>query len=74
MPSLVPRSWELVRRNAQRNELVVATNVASYDLLPDGSIVYSNGRAAFRLGIGTQPSLNLREDLVADLVARAGEV
>lgn len=72
VPSLVPRSWELVRRNAQGNETVLATNVASYDLLPGGTIIYSNGRAAFMLGNGAQPTLLLREDLVADVVARSG--
>lgn len=72
VPSLVPRSWELVRRNAQGNETVLATNVASYDLLAGGAIVYSNGRAAFMLANGGGPALLLREDLVADVVARAG--
>ena len=72
VPSLVPHSWELVRRNAHGQETVLATNVASYDVLADGAIVYSNGRAAFMLGNGSQPSLILREDLVADVVGRAG--
>lgn len=80
VPSLVPRTWELVKRNAQGHETVLATNVASYDLLANGAIVYSNGRAAFLLGpgagtntaAGNQPSMLLKEDLVADVVARAG--
>ena len=72
VPSLVPATWELVRRDAQGNETVLATNVASYDLLPDHTIVYSNGRAAFLLRGAGSPSLLLREDLVADVVARAG--
>ena len=69
VPSLVPRTWELVRRNAQGQETVLATNVASYDLLPDGAVIYSNGRAVFMLAGGAQPSLILKEDLVADVVA-----
>lgn len=68
--SLVPRSWELVSRNRQGVERVLATNVASYDLMEDGSIVYSNGRAVFMLGAGTQSTLVLKDDLVGDVAAR----
>ena len=68
--SLVPRSWELVCRNSQGMERVLATNVASYDLMGDGSIVYSNGRAVFMLGAGTESTLVLKDDLVGDVAAR----
>ena len=68
--SLVPRTWELVSRNRQGVERVLATNVASYDLMSDGSIVYSNGRAVFMLGAGTQSTLVLKDDLVGDVAAR----
>ncbi len=68
--SLVPRSWELVCRNRDGSERVLATNVASYDLMDDGSIVYSNGRAVFMLGAGTQSTLVLKDDLVGDVAAR----
>lgn len=68
--SLVPRSWELVSRNSHGAERVLATNVASYDLMDDGSIVYSNGRAVFMLGAGTQSTLVLKDDLVGDVAAR----
>lgn len=69
--SLVPRSWELVRRTAQGQETVLATNVASYDLLGDGSIIYSNGRAMFVLGHGNQSSVLLRADLIGDVVGKS---
>jgi hypothetical protein len=68
--SLVPRSWELVSRNQQGVERVLATNVASYDLMSDGSIVYSNGRAVFMLGAGSGSTLVLKDDLVGDVAAR----
>jgi hypothetical protein len=72
--SLVPRSWELVSRSRQGTETVLATNVASYDLLPDGSIIYSNGRAVFLLGPGGQSTLILKEDLVGDVAGQTGGV
>lgn len=70
--SLVPRSWELVSRSRQGGETVLATNVASYDLLADGSIIYSNGRAIFLLGQGGQSTLLLKEDLVGDVTGKTG--
>lgn len=72
--SLVPRSWELVRRNRQGQETVLATNVASYDLMADGSIIYSNGRAVFVLGEHGESTLILKEDLVGDVTGKTGGV
>ena len=69
VPSLVPDSWELVSRNREGDERVLATNVASYDISPDGSIVYSNGRGVFVLEQDGPPRLALRDELVADVVA-----
>jgi hypothetical protein len=72
--SLVPRSWELVSRSRQGQETVLATNVASYDLLADGSIIYSNGRAVFVLGQGGQSTLILKEDLIGDVAGKTGGI
>ena len=68
--SLVPRSWELVSRTRQGQETVLATNVASYDLLADGSILYSNGRAVFLLDRTGRTSLLLKADLIGDIAGR----
>jgi len=46
-PDLVPRSWELVRRTPDGQEEVLAKGVLAYDLVEDGSLVYSNGSAIF---------------------------
>lgn len=70
--ALVPRSWELVSRTPEGQETVLATHVASYDLLADGSVVYSNGRAVFRLERGGQASLLLKEELVGEVAGRVG--
>lgn len=41
--SLVPKEWELVRRDASGAESVLATNVLAFDLGPDKSLIYTNG-------------------------------
>jgi len=69
VPSLVPNSWELVSRNRDGEERVLATNVASYDVGADGTIIYSNGRGVFMLGQDGAPRLAVTGDLVADVVA-----
>jgi len=46
-PALVPRSWELVRQEADGTETALASSVLSYALRADGSILHSNGSAIF---------------------------
>lgn len=46
-PDLVPKSWQLVRREPSGAETILATGVISYDLCKDGSILYSNGSGVF---------------------------
>jgi len=69
VPSLVPESWELVSRDQQGVERVLATNVASYDIGADGTIVYSNGRGVFVLEQDGSSRLALSDQLVAEVVA-----
>ena len=64
-PSLVPSSWQLVRESAARKE-VLAKGVLSFDLAPDGAVVYSNGSAIHRV----EPESGRRERV---LVASAIE-
>jgi hypothetical protein len=71
VPSLVPDNWELVRRDTNGNEKVLATNVASYDISPDGTIVYSNGRGVFVIERDGGLRLAVTDELVADVVAAA---
>ena len=47
--ALVPKSWELIRRAPDGTETILARNVLSFDLAPDGAIVWSNGSAIFRI-------------------------
>ena len=69
VPSLVPASWQLVRRTRAGAETVLATHVASYDLTADGRVIYSNGRAVFLLDDGGKPQLLLKSDLIGDVLA-----
>lgn len=69
VPSLVPSSWELVSRNREGAERVLATNVASYDISADGTIVYSNGRGVFVLGQDGSAGLALKDELIAEVFA-----
>lgn len=70
VPSLVPASWQLISRDRQGKETVLAANVVSYDMRTDGSIIYSNGRGVFLLGGPGQSSLIIKSDLVADVIVQ----
>lgn len=47
--NLVPKDWELVCRNADGTDRVLANSVLSYDLGQSGEVVYTNGTAVFHL-------------------------
>jgi hypothetical protein len=51
-PSLVPSSWQLIRRSADGDKEVVAKGILSFDIAADGSLVYSNGSAIHRRAPG----------------------
>jgi hypothetical protein len=51
-PSLVPSSWQLVRRSPSGATEVLAKSVLSFDLAGDGSVVYTNGSAVHRIPPG----------------------
>ena len=65
---IVPRSWELVRRDAAGRTEVLAQHVVSFDLDADGNVVYSNGFEVFALRAGERASL-VRGDLVESVGA-----
>jgi hypothetical protein len=46
---LVPRSWQLCRRESNGESKVLASGVLAYDVGADGTIVYTNGSALFLL-------------------------
>lgn len=48
-PSLVPRSWQLIKKNHNNETQVIAEGVLSFDLSDDGSIIYTNGSAIYQV-------------------------
>jgi hypothetical protein len=68
--SLVPKSWQLVKRSRTGDEQVLATNVASYDLTTDGKIIFTNGYGVFLLDSNNDAQVVFRDKLIAELVAR----
>lgn len=47
--AIVPKSWELVRRDSGGDEQVLASSVVSFDVAADGAIVYTNGSKIFAI-------------------------
>lgn len=70
VPSLVPASWQLVRRTPRGDESVLASHVASYDITAEGGIIYSNGSGVFLLDGEGRSALVLKSDLVGDVIVR----
>ena len=69
--SAVPKSWELVRRDAAGNTETIAKGVMAFTLDASGQPIYSNGRGVFRLpadGKGKAEKLSDRK-LVTDIFA-----
>lgn len=54
VPSLVPTWAELVCRERNGSERVLATHVASFDLAEDGSLYYTNGYGVFQINQQTR--------------------
>lgn len=67
-PSLVPASWQLIRKNKDGHEHVLANSVLSFDLTPEGKVYYSNGIAVFEIADGGQRNLVFKDKLVDTLV------
>jgi hypothetical protein len=72
VPSLVPASWQLVRRTQQAEEQVLASHVAAFDIAADGAILFSNGYGVFALEDGGKARVLLRERVIGDVVAGMG--
>lgn len=66
--SLVPSSWQLVKRNRYGEETVLANNVASYDITSDGKIIFTNGYGVFVLDENCGAHVVLRGKLIAEVV------
>jgi hypothetical protein len=67
-PSLVPASWELVRRLPSGQEHVLANHVSAFDLDHRGNLVYTNGSAVYRLDPNQDSILLCKGNLIEDIV------
>ncbi len=67
-PSLVPPTWELVRRDALGSERVLAQGVVAYDIDAEGGIAYTNGTAVFRIDANSRAELLLKDKLIENLI------
>ena len=74
-PSVVPASWQLMRRrpgNAGGAADVMAKGVLSFDITAAGDIVYSNGSAIYRLparGAAGKPERVIKSNLIEHVAA-----
>lgn len=69
-PALVPRSWQLVRRDRDGSETVIADRVSAFDVGAGGDIVYTNGTGIFRIaGPAAKAECMGRDWLVEKVIA-----
>jgi hypothetical protein len=61
---LVPKSWQLMRRDSNGQTKELAAAVLAYDVSPGGRIVYTNGNAIFLLHPDGQSERLLTEAMV----------
>ncbi|MCD6049472.1 MAG: hypothetical protein K0Q55_875 [Verrucomicrobia bacterium] len=65
---LVPSSWELIRIKYGQKPEVLATNVLSFDLSPEGDIVYTNGSSIFHLSPDGKKEKLVKDTMVEQVV------
>ena len=69
----VPKDWELVRIDATGNSTTLASGVAAYDFLDDGSIVYTDGRRVIHRNRSGETTTLAKHELIRRLaVVRSG--
>ncbi len=67
--SLVPKTWELVRRPPGASEEVVAKGVLSFDVYSDGSLLYTNGSGVYRVDRSGARDALAKDALIEQVVA-----
>jgi hypothetical protein len=68
-PDLVPKTWQLICKQPDGREIIVAKGVLPYDLAPDGSVVYSNGSAIYVLNPHGETDRVVVESMIEQVVA-----
>lgn len=67
-PSLVPRTWQLVRKDKNGADKILAEGVLSFDLSARGFILFSTGTCVFKIEPDGTQKERLFEDNVIDTV------
>jgi len=67
-PSLVPNSWELIRRSSAGEETVLANGVVAFDLASDGTVIYTNGSAVYELDNQAKSRQLLKGNLIENVM------
>ena len=67
-PDLVPKSWQLVRVRPGRDPETLAKGVLAFDVAPDGSVIYSNGSAVYRLDADGRQERLFKDRLIEQVV------
>ena len=68
-PDLVPKDWELVRRDANGSESIVARGVVNFDLCRDGRMIYTNGTAIYLRDTEGKTERLAKDSLISKVVA-----
>ena len=66
--SLVPRDWQLIRRRTDGTQETLAEGVLAFDVDPGGQLVYTNGRAIFRLSESGAPEVIHQGELIERVI------
>jgi hypothetical protein len=67
--ALVPASWELFRMTPDGQLHSLATAVLSFDLAPDGTIIYTNGAEVFALSSNEKPERLCAHRMIQQVMA-----
>ena len=67
-PNLVPSSWELLRLKPGQKPEVLASNVLSYDIGSDGSVIYTNGSAVYHLDANGKKERIAKDRMIEQVV------
>lgn len=65
---LVPKSWEFIRRKPGGSDEVLAKGVLAYDIEPNGTILYTNGSAIYRLADDGRAEQLVREGMIEQVI------
>jgi hypothetical protein len=67
--ALVPKDWQLIRRETTGAEHVLAQGVVAFDVAADGGLIYTNGSRVFQLDPGNATPRELVRGRLIDRVA-----